>query len=300
MVRIPSPVARWSRSTRARHQAHSNAGGVRVLSHEDTAAVRRLIDADPVAHAFVEGQIDATGTVAPHAGTRFLGRFDGPDLVSACWVGANVVPVTHEGREGAVYGEALLQLRQRFASVFGPSEAVLGLWDRLSTGRQRAFDVRERQPLMTLRGRPLLRAAESVRRAYGTDYERLLPACAAMFEEELGYSPLAHGEAAYRERVRYLIDAGHAYVETDGRGEILFKAELGVVTERVTQVQGVWMAPERRGQGLAASRMADVALAAQDFAPVVSLYVNDYNAKALATYERVGFRHVGEFATVLF
>jgi uncharacterized protein len=34
-------------------------------------------------------------------------------------------------------------------------------------------------------------------------------------------------------------------------------------------------------------------------APLVTLYVNDYNTSARATYERLGFREVGEFATVL-
>ena len=32
---------------------------------------------------------------------------------------------------------------------------------------------------------------------------------------------------------------------------------------------------------------------------MVSLYVNDYNVRALATYRRVGFERVGTFATVL-
>jgi predicted GNAT family acetyltransferase len=32
--------------------------------------------------------------------------------------------------------------------------------------------------------------------------------------------------------------------------------------------------------------------------PTVSLYVNDYNLAARATYARVGFQQVGEFATV--
>ena len=35
-------------------------------------------------------------------------------------------------------------------------------------------------------------------------------------------------------------------------------------------------------------------------APTVSLYVNDFNTAALAVYERVGFRRVGTYATVLF
>jgi hypothetical protein len=35
-------------------------------------------------------------------------------------------------------------------------------------------------------------------------------------------------------------------------------------------------------------------------APVVSLYVNDYNVPARAAYARVGLRTVGTFASVLF
>jgi predicted GNAT family acetyltransferase len=34
-------------------------------------------------------------------------------------------------------------------------------------------------------------------------------------------------------------------------------------------------------------------------APVVTLYVNDFNRPARATYSRVGFTQIGSFATVL-
>jgi predicted GNAT family acetyltransferase len=47
--------------------------------------------------------------------------------------------------------------------------------------------------------------------------------------------------------------------------------------------------------------MAAVVRAAQaSIAPVVSLYVNDFNIAARRSYERVGFREVGTFASVLF
>jgi predicted GNAT family acetyltransferase len=45
---------------------------------------------------------------------------------------------------------------------------------------------------------------------------------------------------------------------------------------------------------------AVVAQSLRDVAPVVSLYVNDYNHAARATYRRVGFTDRGTFMSVLF
>jgi predicted GNAT family acetyltransferase len=45
---------------------------------------------------------------------------------------------------------------------------------------------------------------------------------------------------------------------------------------------------------------AVVAHTRHDVAPVVSLYANHYNERALAAYRAVGFRQVGTYATVLF
>ena len=63
-------------------------------------------------------------------------------------------------------------------------------------------------------------------------------------------------------------------------------------------MQGVWLDPALRGRGLAAPAMAAVVQLARTMVPTVSLYVNDYNLPARATYARVGFETVGEFATV--
>src|SRR3712207_5271842 len=85
------------------------------------------------------------------------------------------------------------------------------------------------------------------------------------------------------------------------RSEVLFKAEIGAVARGVCQVQGVWVAPAHRGRGIgAAGTAAVVEYARTAIAPVVSLYVNDFNAPARGAYARVGFREVGQFASVLF
>ena len=133
-------------------------------------------------------------------------------------------------------------------------------------------------------------------------------ASAAMFVEEIGYSPVGRdGGVAYRASVAQLAMAGRTFVRmegsdgSDGGATTVFKADLGSVTPQVVQVQGVWLAPHLRGRGLAGPAMAAVcALTRRDVAPVLSLYVNAYNARAIAAYERVGFRRVATFATVLF
>jgi predicted GNAT family acetyltransferase len=82
---------------------------------------------------------------------------------------------------------------------------------------------------------------------------------------------------------------------------VIFKAEIGAVTPHACQLQGVWVRPDRRGQGLSISGVAAVTeTAISEIAPTVSLYVNDYNVPARRAYRRVGFRETGRFATVMF
>ena len=76
---------------------------------------------------------------------------------------------------------------------------------------------------------------------------------------------------------------------------------IGIITPYAAQVQGVWVPPDRRGEGLATRGMAAVVEAVRrDIAPVVSLYVNEWNGPARAAYERVGFSETARFATIMF
>jgi predicted GNAT family acetyltransferase len=82
---------------------------------------------------------------------------------------------------------------------------------------------------------------------------------------------------------------------------VVFKAEVAHATPHAAQIQGVWVAPDRRGEGLAAAGVAAVAEACRrHIAPIVSLYANVWNEPARRAYARVGFEQTGTFATVMF
>ena len=140
-----------------------------------------------------------------------------------------------------------------------------------------------------------------MRRVRPDELDVLLPACVAMFTEEVGVSPVGpDGGASYRSRVAELVRAGRAFARIEG-GRVVFKAEIGAVSPAACQVQGVWVPPDLRGRGLSAPGMAAVVeIARREIAPVVSLYVNGFNDGGPGAYRRVGFTEVGTFMSVLF
>ncbi|MFN8076971.1 MAG: GNAT family N-acetyltransferase [Kineosporiaceae bacterium] len=275
---------------------------LRVLDPRDLEEALVLCARDVVANLFVAARLRETGV---DGGGQLWGFYEGSQLTSLCWWGANLVPVEATPAAVDAFAARARRIGRRCSSIVGPAEPVLALWRQLSGTWARPREVRSVQPLMALSGPPAVPADPAVRRGRPEELDLIVPACVSMFTEEVGYSPVAvDGGAAYVAQVTGLVTQQRSFVRVE-QGEhgpeIVFKAELGSVTPEAVQVQGVWVNPAHRGRGLAAPAMA--ALVEQvraSVAPTVSLYVNDFNHRAVRVYERVGFARVGTYATVLF
>ena len=274
---------------------------LRVLEVRDLPEVAELLDRDPVADVFVASRIAAAGLSTWRLGAEVWGFGERGRLESLCYSGANLVPCQAGPEAVRAFADRARRQGRRCSSIVGPAEAVLGLWELLRPHWGAAREVRADQPLLALSQPPAVQPDPRVRRVLPTQLEALLPACVAMFTEEVGISPIqGDGGTLYRARVAELIAQSRSFAVFEG-GRVLFKAEIGAATAAACQVQGVWVDPELRGNGLGASGMAAVVAAAQSsIAPVVSLYVNAYNAAARRSYEKVGFTQVGTLASVLF
>src|SRR5688572_18730665 len=276
----------------------------RVLDEGDERAVTRLLAADPVATCVLAGRVEALGTGAASLGAPLWGFGSGNSLEAVCLAGANLIPFALPGAERAAataFADRARRAGRRCSTIVGPAASVAPLWELLAPHWGPARDHRPRQPLLAIDGPPAIAPEPRVRAVRPDQLETLLPAAVAMFTEEVGISPLrVDGGAGYRARVAELVRLGQslAWIED---GEVLFKAEIGAVSRAACQVQGVWVAPAHRGRGIgSAGTAAVVEYARTTIAPVVSLYVNDFNAPARAAYRRVGFRDVGQYASVLF
>lgn len=154
--------------------------------------------------------------------------------------------------------------------------------------------------MMALGSDPVVEADGRLQRIGPQHMDAYFEAAVRMYTEEVGVSPIVGGDPGpYRNYVRQVIETGRAFGILD-QGRVIYKSDIGSAAQDVGQIQGVWLDPAYRGHGLATRAMAGVVRLAREEFDTLSLYVNSFNAPARATYRKVGFREVGEFATVLF
>ncbi|MFF7717376.1 GNAT family N-acetyltransferase [Streptomyces sp. NPDC087659] len=274
----------------------------RVLGPEDLGAALAVLESDPVTNAFVTARVHVAGLDPWRLGGEMWGWYADGRLRSLCYSGANLVPICATPEAVRAFADRARRAGRRCSSIVGPAETTSMLWKLLEPSWGPAREVRAHQPLMVTESVPADVAPDPyVRRVRKDEMEVIMPACVAMFTEEVGVSPMAgDGGLLYQARIAELVSTGRSFARVDD-GQVVFKAEVGAATPLACQIQGVWVAPEYRGRGLSETGMAAVVrYALADVAPVVSLYVNDYNTAARAAYRRVGFREVGAFMSVLF
>jgi predicted GNAT family acetyltransferase len=272
--------------------------GARLLDDRDRADVCAVLESDPVAACMVAARVEVAGLDPWRLGGELWGvgsRFDG-----LCFSGANLVPLRGERAALRSFADRARRYGRTCSSLVGRAELVLPLWDDLAGHWAPAREVRADQPLMALAGAPAVTADPYVRAVRPDELDRYLPAAVAMFTEEVGIDPRAgDGGVGYRSRVAELVAAGRAFARFEG-GEVVFKAEIGALSRQVGQIQGVWVHPSLRGQGLGTAGTAAVVERLAALGRVSSLYVNGFNRVARSAYQRIGFTQVGSFATILF
>jgi uncharacterized protein len=242
---------------------------------------------DPIERVFLED-----------AARRGFGRFaavvaeDGV-LTALCHTGANLVP-SGDGCEEF----ARVAARSHARMIIGEARAVTALWESARKDLPEPREDRPGQPVYAIE-EPPEPGGTGLRLATLDDLERLLPACAAAHQLELGIDPLRRDPDAFRWRTGAQIEDGRSWLWLED-GVVLFKAEASAWTPQAVQVAQVWTDPEARGHGYATRGMRDLCRRLLETTPVVTLFVRADNEAAIGLYEKVGMRKVLEYRSVLF
>lgn len=284
---------------------------IEVIPEADRAEVLALYQDYPQAYAPIIAQIHEVGLVGT---STFVGLRQHQQLQAVVNLNGNVMPVVRTGCQGTALWHALIPMPRRCAAIVGENGAVVDFWNVVRRSWGPARDERFGQILLaaaTGAGAPVASALDppvrgatkyvtDLRYAVMADLVALWQPSIDMFTQEVGVSPLVGTSAAsYRARLATLIRNQRIVLCLDELG-IVFKAELAAITNSTAQVQGVWVRPDRRNQGIGSFAMRQLRLLAADRAPNVSLYVNNYNLAALHSYQNAGFEPVHQVATIHF
>ncbi len=270
----------------------------RVLGPAHAAQVSRVLAADPVVGCMVAARFEQVGMNDAALGGQFWGVAGGRD--GLLFAGASMVPLAGDAVAMRSFSNVAARRGRQCATILGPAELVMPLWERLEPRWGAARDVRADQPLLVCAREPSGLVDDGVRQVRPHEIDTYFPAAVAMFTEEVGVDPRAGDNGqGYRARIVDLIAEGRSFARFDGN-QVVFKAEIGSLSRQVALIQGVWVHPDLRGRGLAGPGMAAVVRAIRAMGRVPSLYVNRYNEPARRTYARIGFEQVGRFASVLF
>ncbi len=274
---------------------------LRVLGPADLDEVTGLLACDPVVNVVADYRARTTQLMPRWLNGEILGYYEDDRLTSLCHSAANLIPVMADRPALDMFAERAGSQGRRCSTLLGPSDQVEVMWERLAPLWSPARTIRPDQPHLEISTQPLVVPDPLVRVSRPDEVDMLYPACVAMYTEEVGVSPEDHGGAAlYRARVAQLVARGWSFARIED-GRVVFKAEIAASSPHACQVQGVYVAPDRRGEGLGVRGMAAVVdLALQHVAPVVSLYVNAHNDAARRVYEKVGFHQTATFTTIMF
>jgi uncharacterized protein len=184
--------------------------------------------------------------------------------------------------------------------IVGPRPETAAYWALVRDKHEPPRVVRERQFVMML-DRSMLKPYDHrvvARRARIDEWPAVADNSASMIAAELEYDPM-RSSPEFTSNVRAMIDRGLWWVG-ESLGRLCFFCNVGPWSPQTAQLQGIWVPPELRGKGLATSALGAVCDRLLEVSPTLSLYVNDFNERAIALYDRVGFKTVSEFQTLLF
>ena len=270
--------------------------GIKLLGEEDVKDVLAFLRREPLINIYLISRLLEERSAAA---TQIVEVRYNRQLILVASLATNIVLAADPNAPGdlietaiGITADRILTRMIPVRAIISPADLVDGLWKYLRKSVDPPTVVRMNQPIYAIRRRLGFPELETARYSTMHDLDRLVPACAAMHKEEVGIDPLERDAAGYRERIRELVERKRSVIRIES-GRIASKCEFSAVTDEAVQLMGVWTDPSLRRRGIARQTLKEVCGHLFRRGKHVTLFVNDFNAAAIALYESLGFEKIG-------
>ena len=251
----------------------------------------------PAPTVILRGLIRDNGFESPfNRGTFYACRDREGHLEGVALVGHATFVEARTG--GALRAFAELAQGQRGAHmILGEQEMIRGFWGHYAPAGQvprlfcRELFFEQRWPVRACEPVPGLRLATL------EDLMLVKPVHAAMAYNESGVNPLDVDLAGFRLRCARRIENGRVWVLVEG-GELVFKADVASETPECTYVEGVYVDPASRQQGVGLRCLSQLGRTLLERSASLCALVGEQNLVAQSLFLKAGYRLRGYYDTI--
>jgi uncharacterized protein len=259
------------------------------LTEDELTEVLAFLAERPVHTVCIAGMIRDNGLVSPHNRGTFYGcRNSAGRLEGVALIGHATLMEARTIRALRVFA-VVAQSCSRTHMILGEKERVEEFWNHYADeGQQMRLACREllfelRQPM------EVREEMQGLRQATIEDLDDIAPVQAAMAEFESGINPLVVDPEGFRARCARRIEMGRVWVvKEDGR--LIFKADVQADTPDVVYLEGIWVNPAERSQGIGRKCLRQLGRDLLKNTKAICVLVNEESERAHMFYRMCNFK----------
>jgi ribosomal protein S18 acetylase RimI-like enzyme len=270
---------------------------VEMLTDAHKTEVLSFLAERPLHTVYLAGYILDNGVVSPLNRGSFYGYRNSEGQLEGVALIGHATLFEARSAEALSAFAATAQSCSRTHMLLGEIEKVESFWDCYAEGGQ-APRLMCRELLFELRFPVEVKEpVRGLRRATLRDLELVMPVQAEMAEAESGINPLEKDPKGFRVRCARRIEQGRVWVLIEN-GRLIFKAEVISETSETSYLEGIYVIPDERRQGLGHRCLSQLSRNLLAHTKALSLLVNERNEEAAAFYLKTGFKLRAQYDTI--
>lgn len=268
------------------------------LSGNDLAEVMEFLSIRPVHTVVMSSLIRDNGIESDQNRGKFFGyRGNRSQLVGVALIGHSTLVEAHTNDALRAFAFAARTSQTPIHLIMSDDDNASEFW-RIYSGGSRQPRLSCKELLFETAFPYLVREnAWDIRNAVPTELMEVAEAQAEVAFRESGIDPMVRDRDGFLARVERRIEQDRVFVVYSD-GKLIFKADIVAQTDDVSYLEGVWVAPEWRGQGVGSACLAKLNLMLLPQTPHVCLLSNVEETAAHRSFQKAGFRQTGQCTTI--